>query len=180
MDSPYKGSVIWIFNVLSLLFTETKMSSFWWKFHHWLHRKLSFWQLSVQPVMKISSKWRHFRFSVSPNKLLSKQTICRWFETPLGSCDVTSVFLQTSARHRLWHIMDKWENVYPIILILHYRRGNSTVLSLVPCIEKLINYYLYWTCNDTVHWRTLWGQNGSFFHKKAIINVQNAGGIWST
>ena len=45
-------------------YTETKMSSFWWKFHHWLHRKLSFWQLSVQPVMKISSKWRHFRFSV--------------------------------------------------------------------------------------------------------------------
>ena len=44
--------------------TETKMSSFWWKFHHWLHRKLSFWQLSVQPVMKISSKWWHFRFSV--------------------------------------------------------------------------------------------------------------------
>ena len=40
------------------------MSSFWWNFHHWLHWKLSFWQLSVQPVMKISSKWRHFRFSV--------------------------------------------------------------------------------------------------------------------
>ena len=45
-------------------YTETKMSSFWWNFHHWLHWKLSFWQLSVQPVMKISSKWRHFRFSV--------------------------------------------------------------------------------------------------------------------
>ena len=41
------------------------MSSFWWNFHHWLHWKLSFWQLSVQPVMKISSKWRHFRFSAS-------------------------------------------------------------------------------------------------------------------
>ena len=36
--------------------TETKMSSFWRNFHHWLHRKLSFWQLSVQPVMKIISK----------------------------------------------------------------------------------------------------------------------------
>ena len=39
------------------------MSSFWWNFHHWLHRKLSKWQLSVPPVTKISSKWRHFRFS---------------------------------------------------------------------------------------------------------------------
>ena len=44
--------------------TETKMSSFWRNFHHWLHWKLSFWQLPVQPVMIISSKWRHFRFCV--------------------------------------------------------------------------------------------------------------------
>ena len=45
------------------IYTETEMSSFWWNFHHWLHWKLSKWQLPVQPVMKISSKWRHFRFS---------------------------------------------------------------------------------------------------------------------
>ena len=38
------------------------MSSFWRNFHHWLYRKLSKWQLSVQSVIKISSKW-HFRFS---------------------------------------------------------------------------------------------------------------------
>ena len=31
-------------------------------FHHWLHWKLSEWQLPLQPVMKISSKW-HFCFS---------------------------------------------------------------------------------------------------------------------
>ena len=51
---------------VNVWFTETKMSPFWWNFHHWLHWQLSFWQLSVQPVMKISSKWRHFRFSVVP------------------------------------------------------------------------------------------------------------------
>ena len=50
-------------NVDELYRTETEMSSFWWHFHHWLHWKLSFWQLSVQLVMKISSKWQHFRFS---------------------------------------------------------------------------------------------------------------------
>ena len=49
---------------LYLIGTETKMSSFWRNFNHWLHWKLSFWQLPVQPVMKISSKCRHFRFSV--------------------------------------------------------------------------------------------------------------------
>ena len=43
--------------------TETKMSSFWRNFNHWLHWKLSKWQLSVQPMIKISSKWRHFCFS---------------------------------------------------------------------------------------------------------------------
>ena len=51
-------------NFSMTLSTETEMSSFWWNFHHWLHWKLSKWQLPVQPVMKISSKWRHFRFSV--------------------------------------------------------------------------------------------------------------------
>ena len=42
---------------------EMEMSSFWWNFHHWLHRMLSKWQLPVQPVMKISSKWWHVHFS---------------------------------------------------------------------------------------------------------------------
>ena len=46
------------------LVTETEMS-FCRNFHHWLHRKLSFWQLPVQPVMEISLKWRHFHFGVS-------------------------------------------------------------------------------------------------------------------
>ena len=44
------------------IITKMEMLSFWWNFHHWLHWKLSFWQLPVQPVIKISSKW-HFHFS---------------------------------------------------------------------------------------------------------------------
>ena len=39
---------------------EIRMLSFWWNFHHWLHWKLSKWQLPVQSVLKISSKWQHF------------------------------------------------------------------------------------------------------------------------
>ena len=54
--------------------TETEMLSFWWNFHHWLHEKLSFWQLLVQPVTKISSKWRHFRFSAWSWQLSWSQT----------------------------------------------------------------------------------------------------------
>ena len=49
--------------------TETEMSPFWRIFHHRLHWKLSFWQLSVPSVMKISSKWWHF----APIKLASWQ-----------------------------------------------------------------------------------------------------------
>ena len=50
--------------IITIIYTETKMSSSWRNFHHWLHWKLSFWQLPVQSVMKISSKWQHFCFSV--------------------------------------------------------------------------------------------------------------------
>ena len=37
---------------------------FWRNFYPWLHWKLSKWQLPLQPVMKISSKWPHYHFSV--------------------------------------------------------------------------------------------------------------------
>ena len=42
------------------LHTETEIFSFWWNFDHWLHCKLSFWQLSMQPSVQISLKWRYF------------------------------------------------------------------------------------------------------------------------
>ena len=41
-------------------------------FNHWLHWKLSFWQLPVQPVIKISSKWRHFRLFGRRSRKTSK------------------------------------------------------------------------------------------------------------
>ena len=50
------------------LIIEMGRSSLWWNFNHWLHWKLSKWQLPVQPVMKISSKW-HFQFSDVPQEM---------------------------------------------------------------------------------------------------------------
>ena len=61
---PYNNVFLIRRQARMMSYTETEMSSFWRNFRHWLHWKLSFWQLSVQPVMKISSKWWHFRFSV--------------------------------------------------------------------------------------------------------------------
>ena len=42
--------------------TKTEMLSFWQNFNHWLHQKLARWQLPVQPVIKIPSKWRQLCF----------------------------------------------------------------------------------------------------------------------
>ena len=64
------------------------MSSFWWNFHHWLHRKLSKWQLSVQPVTKISSKWWHFRFSGRLDcQYDGKVILCVTAINPMRPCD---------------------------------------------------------------------------------------------
>ena len=46
-------------------FLHWKEMSFWRNLHHWLHRKLSKWQLHVHPVTKVSSKMTHLRFSVT-------------------------------------------------------------------------------------------------------------------
>ena len=72
----YHMYVIWICVINLSHHTETKMLSFWWHFRHWLHWTLSFWQRSVQPVTKILSKWRHFRFSalVAANGLIIDTT----------------------------------------------------------------------------------------------------------
>ena len=60
-----KNSLIsYLCRFMCSIYTETEKSSFWWNVHHWLHWKLSKWQLPVQPVMKMSSKWRHLCFSV--------------------------------------------------------------------------------------------------------------------
>ena len=50
---------------------EMDMSSFLWNFHHW---QLSFWQLLVQAVMEILSKWWHFRFK-NGMKVIKPRTI---------------------------------------------------------------------------------------------------------
>ena len=73
---------IWI---NSGLFTETEMSPFWRNFHHWLHWKLSFWRLPVQPLMKISSKWWHFRFSVIDGPLRTNFSEI-WIKNQQFSC----------------------------------------------------------------------------------------------
>ena len=62
------------------------------KFHHWMHWKLSFWQLLVWPLMKISSKWQHFLFSGSEECQKTAQNLSWWrhqmetFSTLMALC----------------------------------------------------------------------------------------------
>ena len=87
--------------------TETEMSSFWWNFHHWLHWKLSKWQLPVQPVIKISSKWRHFRFS--EQQCNTRADLTHWVRDKM-----TAYFLTT--------ILDafSWMKTYKFLLSFHW------------------------------------------------------------
>ena len=68
------------------VYIETEMLSFWRKNSHRLHWKVSFGQLSVHPVIKISSKWWHFRFSISVMRYTWTLHLNVWCVTFGSSC----------------------------------------------------------------------------------------------
>ena len=127
-------------NTYSMPLTVTEMLSFWWNFHHWLHRKLSKWQLPVQPVMKISSKWQHFHFSIKMNFHISgnisqKLHPMTWF--PMFHY----IYLSTWPRQKVggqdaW-VFDVWEIVFipewsPFEVPLNLAQLISIVLKVSP------------------------------------------------
>ena len=67
--------------------TETKISSFWLNFHHSLQRKLSNWQHQAQPLMGITSWWRHFHFIES----YTSMSYFIWL-SPNSSCAIILTF----------------------------------------------------------------------------------------
>ena len=60
------------------VYTETEISSFQRNYHHCVHRKLPIWQLPVQPVANISSKWRYFVsvYTMSIWRPLPSEVLC--------------------------------------------------------------------------------------------------------
>ena len=84
------------------------MSSFWRNFHHWLYWKLSLWQLPVQPVMIISSKWRHFRFCVMGYHLMAISQGMIKVHVPIldMSLEITNVILRmmTSSNGNIFRV----------------------------------------------------------------------------
>ena len=73
-------------------YIQTKMSSFWRNFHHWLYWTLPFWQLAVQPKMIIPSKWRHFRFNDTCNFLQQNLIFINFTSATSGLTSLVSRF----------------------------------------------------------------------------------------
>ena len=121
------GSVmLYLSIVLARANTETEMSSFWWNFHHWLHWKLSKWQLPVQPVIKISSKWQHFRFSEVAQRRSSlvnndREYQC-WFRlsTHRGRDKMAAVFQTTFSNAFSWMKMHEYRLRFQWSLFLRF------------------------------------------------------------
>ena len=109
------------------------MLLFWRNFHHWLHWKLSKWQLPVQPVMTISSKWRHF--SCSEITQLSTIEI---------SLEITyQNFIQISQGPTRSDVLPGWVMGCPKrVQIFYFVIDGSSLVQLMTCC-------VFWAKNDT-------------------------------
>ena len=70
----------------------------WWNFHYWLHWKLSWWQLPLLPVMKITSMWQHFYFSLRLSPILKSARWCI-YASSIWSSFVNNLRLKPNGCH---------------------------------------------------------------------------------
>ena len=84
---PSRGGNIPVRKGQTRISTKTKMSSFWWNFYHWLDWKLSFWQLPVQPVMKILSKNYNIFVSASTTSYINVQQVLSHRDWDISICN---------------------------------------------------------------------------------------------
>ena len=120
-------------------YTETEMLSFWWNFNHWLHRKLSFWQLSVQPVMKISSKWRHFCFSVGIQMTVADYYTLHFNKVERGG--YTGFTLSVCQNVRL--SVRPWTESYPLCISINTRWIHFIFTHLIKQLRRCVAYKVF-------------------------------------
>ena len=147
------------------------MSSFWRNFHHWLHWKLSFWQLPVQPVMNISSKWRPFCFSDQQRQVGAYQryanandyTVWLFLKAMMGLLNVHStqhrfendaLYTSNWLMQVSWVIWKSWEDgsreaplqILPVDNV-NQIQGISRATSSIRCpLRKLEDRNISWRC----------------------------------
>ena len=132
------GACVWESVSVSVwpMHTETKMSSFWWNFHHWLHWKLSFWQLPVQPVMNISSKWRLFRFSVNGWTLhmdYSGYGVSQWETT--SQCSVVSYWLTLYLERSMLYFINYKRSNFIHFFVKNVKNAEVTYLVIMRLFD---------------------------------------------
>ena len=99
--------------------TEIHVSLFGGNIRHWLHRKLTFWQLPVQPVNGISSAW-HFHFSRSIDNVW-RRTGDNAIPEPIMShlyyitCD-DSLLSPTTEKKLQWNLNENRNDIIDIFL----------------------------------------------------------------
>ena len=95
MIAAYFG-LVWLqyYDTHCPAYTETQLLTIWINSHQWLHRQLSFWQLLVQPLMKIKSKLQHYRFNI----VSVLDTYSPWFRNTRNAL----IFPHVTFSHKLW------------------------------------------------------------------------------
>ena len=70
----------------------------------WACVRYAHWSLVYFPYRRTITSYFRIFFVVSVSKMLTKQSICRWFETLWTSCDVTKMTYQDSPWSDVWAI----------------------------------------------------------------------------
>ena len=111
-------------------YAETEILSSWWNFHHWLHTKLLFWQLSVQPVKKISLKMIIFSFQCR------FQCCTAWINTYVGKLD-----------HRFpqWWLVTTWQYIIDEMNTDIWEITHGIPLKRKRLFEGIFTHWLYRT-----------------------------------
>ena len=115
----------------SLNITETKMSSFWWNYHHWLHRKLSFWHF------RYSQWWRiHQNEDIFVSVMFVLRRWTRQWHSNNGGCLLPNLCLEHGlSRRHMFAIM--WSMTRMVIAVV-YSGATSISVSFFPRYKLLI------------------------------------------
>ena len=125
--------------------TESKVL-FWWNFHH---RLLSFWQFLVQPMMEISSEWRHSCFSDwKLNRWSREKNPCIWCDQ-LWQGTIAGPIVMHQSHFRvidLFHQVAMWKD------LLLSTGNHDLILRLMLLGSTWMIYYSYFVCISYFSW----------------------------
>ena len=136
---------------------EPELPSFWRNFHHWMHWEFLKWQLPVQPVMKISSLWRNFRFSrhdpltncyTTSQCGVRFEVIAHYVKTN-HYCDVIMCHNHRCPRCLLDCLFRCWSNKTSKLRVTGFCEGNSPVTGDFPRAKGQLRRKCFYTMTSS-------------------------------